>query len=486
MLSRLLKHTAVYGVGTASQSLLMFLLLPVYTRLLPQHEYGAFALLLGVLYLGDILFRGGVAYAYLTLAGHEQEPEARRRLGRSAWTLLLVQALAAFLLLLPVAPHLDRWVTGGSRHGVEIRLILLHLLLSTPVVAASVLLRSADRPKLVVALNLAQLAISCACGLGFVALLGRGVRGAFEGYVAGALAAGVPAAVMLLRRVGLGVDSRHRSELHRLGMSYALGQLLTLLFAYASRALLLALSSLRDVALYDLAHKIGMVVSLIVGPFSVTWTTGLFEVARSERPQQAFVGVFKGLMAALAWAGLGLSLFAREILLVLGGRAYQDAAPIVPLVVTAFVLSGAYSFFAMGPALKKSSSEMLGALAAGLAASALVNAALTPRLGLLGAASAALVASAAATVVMFRGAQRCYPLDYPWPAVLKLGVLYLGSIGLGMAATAASPLASAAARLLLFSSFPLQLLGVAFFDAHERASLRRLPLALLARRAEPA
>jgi O-antigen/teichoic acid export membrane protein len=482
VLRRLLGETAVYGVGTAAQSALTLLLLPVYTRVLGPEEYGVFALLLGALYVGEILFRAGVHFAFATLAGHETDDEARRRLARTTWTLLVLQAAGLLLVLLPAATGVSRLVTGGEAHAYAVRLIAVHLFLLTPQSVHLFLLRTERRPKRVVAFSLGQLALSLGGGLALVVGMGRGVAGAFEGQLLGSLAFGLPSAMYLLRRLGLGTDAACRRELYALGRSYAASHLATVALAYSGRFMLLAFATLHAVALYDVAYKIGMALTLVLAPFSMAWTTGLYDVARSERPHERFATVLKGLLAALCWAGVALGALAPEAVRVLGGGSYAGAVEIVPLVVTGFILSGAYTFLSMGPALKRSSKEVLVATASSLLASVALGLALVPRFGLVGAAAASLLSSIVLALVMYRGAQRCYPMTYPWGALVRLGALYAAMAG-AASALGEGPLY---ARVLLPLGFPVLLLGARVFEAHELQALRRLPQDLLSRRAEAA
>jgi O-antigen/teichoic acid export membrane protein len=480
LLARLAKDTAVYGFGVLAQSALLFLLLPVYTRVLSHEAYGAFALLMGLLYGGEILFRFGVHYAFLTLVPHEGDEEGRRRLGRTAWSLLVLQAAVLFLALLPLGPQLSRWLTGSIAYTGAVRLILAHLLFTTPTAVQMCLLRSAGRPRAVVGLNVAQLTLTFAISLGLVAGLQRGVQGAFEGYALGSLLFGLATSVHLVRNPGFGVDPEGRRELYRLGVSYTVAQLLLLCVAYSGRYLLRAFATLQDVALYDVAYKMGMLLTLLVGPFSVAWTSGLFDVARSERPQEAFASVFKYLMSGLAWAGLGINLFATEGILLLGGRPYVEAARVVPLVTTALVLSGACSFLGMGPALAKSSREIVTAAAWAVATGVGLCTLLIRPWGIWGAAIAALASALVQATSMLRGAQHCYRVAYPWGSMHKLVLLYCAGTALG-AAIAAPSYSSLVLRLTVLASFPLQLYVAAVFGRQELESLRRLPIALLSR-----
>ena len=228
-----------------------------------------------------------------------------------------------------------------------------------------------------------------------------------------------------------------------------------------------------------------MAASLSSLPFSVAWTSGLFDVARSEQPREGFATIFRYLMSLLAWVGLGLSLLAPEGIRLVGGSSYAAAARFVPLVATAFVLSGASAFLSMGPALAKSSREIVIAAAGALVTGLLVSSLLIPAWGLWGAAVAALASAVVQAAFMLRGAQRCYPIAYPWVAMSRLALAYAATGAVGLACVAPG-IASLLLRLALVLSFPAQLYLAAFFHRDELESLRRLPAVLLARGARAA
>ncbi len=474
VLDRLSQSTIVYGLGTVAQSALQFLLVPLYTRVLSKEEYGSFALLLSILAVGEIVFRAGLHFAYLTLLFHEAAGEDRRRLARTTWTALLLQAALLLGVLWPLAPMLARSLLGIAEHALSLKLVLLYLFVSTPTALMLSLLRGEERPTAFVLLNVGQLGLTLVANVVFVAVLRWGVTGAFLGYVASGVVFGAACAFRLVARLGFGLDARAGIGLLRLGTSYALANLLSQGFIYANRWLLAALGSLRDVALFDLGYRASMVVQLlVVSPFSVAWATGLFAVAASERPQETFARLMSYLVAILCFVALGVSLLAPEGVLVLGGRAYLPAATVVPWIATGYVFFGVYTFLTMGPALRKRSVEIVVATLTAVIVNIVINLALISRLGTTGAALASLASFGVLAWVMYLGAQRCYPVAYERRRLLSVGALY-GANLLAGAAVSSESVFSLFARAALVVSFPLQLRAISFFRPEEAAALGRL------------
>ena len=486
LVRNLSRHTIIYGIGSVAQSLIQFVLLPMYARVFTQEEYGVFALLGSLLAIGDIVFRSGLQFAFLTLYFHQPTDDDRRRLGRTAWSALVVQSAVLLLVLTLLGPLIARRFLGSEHYTGAVRLIFIYLFLATPTIVLTSVFRAVNRSVAFIAINVGQLAATLLANIVLVAMLRKGVTGALLGYALSAAVFGIASAVHLFRRFGFGIEEKYRRDVYRLGLSYALANILAQLLVYSNRWFLVAYTTLTDVAIYDLGYKVGMVLSLlVVAPFSVAWAGGLFAVAESGKPRETFANLFTYFLAILAWVALALDLFAREGILLAGGSRYAAALPIVPFIVTGYVLYGAYTFLTMGPALKKSSRELVATTLCALVTNALLNWLLIPRWGLMGAAVASLVSFGVLAGVMYLGAQRCYPVDYQFGRLAKLALLYTVNAVAGTLLSRGTPV-SLALRAVLVLSFPLQLQAVSFFASAEWAALRRLPRSLLPGGAEAA
>jgi O-antigen/teichoic acid export membrane protein len=471
--ARLARQAMIYGLGAMAQAGLSLLLLPLYTRVLPAEAVGAIALLMGLGYAGDVLARAGVNYAFLILAPHEEDGAEREAVTRTAWTLLAIHATAVAVAFVAAAPWLSWLVTGTPEHAGPVRLVAVQVLFSTPVSFMACILRTEGRAASVVRLAVSQLVLGFVASVLLVVVLGRGVQGALEGPALAALVVGSIAAQRLTRAPGLGIHPSHRAALYRLGLATLVAQCMTVGQAYAARWLLQAHATLREVAVFDVAYKTAFVLSLLIGPFSVAWTSGLFEVARGAQPHETFAKLLKYLLAVLCFLALALGLLAPEITAIVGGSAYAAAAPLVAVLASAFVLTGASVFMALGPALAKAAREPLATASAALAASVLLGLLLVPRFGLRGAAWATLGAATVQAAIALRGAQRHYAVAYPWAALATLAALYVACTAAG-----AWLVGSLVMRVVVLLSFPALLVVAGVLQRDDLALLRRLPAAI--------
>jgi O-antigen/teichoic acid export membrane protein len=462
----------VYGLGSVALTAIQVLLLPVYTRVFTREQYGGYSLLTTLMMVGEPLFRVGVPLAYVTLFFH-QDDDGRHRLAQSVWSALCLHAaVLAAVLVAWVA-----WLGPRPPAFVDSRGALLAIVAAlacgAPISALSSVLRGERRARGSVLLSLGQLVLTVALSLVFVVGLGWGVRGAFLGVAGGAAFFAGLAGVVLWRRFGFGVDWPLAHRAYAMGASYSVAYLLSLILVYSSRWFLAAGPGLRDVALYELAHKLGMVVSLlVVTPFAAGWAASAFVVAASSDASGAFGKILVGLMAVASWVALAAALFAREALVIVAGPAYAQAWRLVPWIGSAYVLYGAYVFLSMGPALRGSTREVVEATGLAAVANLAANALLVPRFGAIGAALALLFSFMVLAVAMYRHSHRFHPVDYAWARLGRLAVVYVASVLLGcLCVSEWAP--SMIARGVVLLAFPALLVAAGVLNRRELAERAR-------------
>ena len=229
------RSAAVYVLMAAVQRGIIFLLLPVYTRVLDPAAYGQLSVLLAIAALASILLSCGLDTAffrsYFALRG---DPERQQRFVTTVWVFLLVVPPAgAAVVTLGVAPLLAS-MQGLSPAVLAMAMAGAAIFVSATVVPLS-LLRAEERLRdfvvlsavtsvatagftliavvplhggvmgwliAVVAANLVTLAVA-------VRLIPLRLSGGFDrGLVAAALALGLPLVPHVLAHWGLGVSNR--------------------------------------------------------------------------------------------------------------------------------------------------------------------------------------------------------------------------------------------------------------------------------------
>jgi O-antigen/teichoic acid export membrane protein len=166
-----------------------------------------------------------------------------------------------------------------------------------------------------------------------------------------------------------------------------------------------------------LALAVGM---FSLAPLHMVWGARMYRAAREPDAPAVFGRVLTRLLAAFAFVGLGLCLFADEAVRLLGGAAYASAAAVIlPVVAACFcqaaaTLTDAAFYVRNRPGLK---------LVVTLATTAVMLALyflLIPPFGGMGAALATLGGFAFLAVCTWRVAGRLFPVVYEWRRLAAL------------------------------------------------------------------
>ena len=415
----LLRHSAFYLLARGVPGFVNFAALALFTRLLSPAAYGRYALLVASADLvGAVVFR----WLALSLLRFFAAYEERER--------LLGTLLTGFLLL--VAGVLT--LTGAA------------LVLSGPAVrpfvalGAALLLaqawfelnlegtRASLRPARYGLLTLARSLLFILSG-GLLVRLGYGAAGVAAGAVLAALLPTLFAA-SLWRGARPNADPALLRRLLRYGLPLTATFALSFVVNSSDRLLLGLLVSAEAAGLYAVGYDLAqgsltvlmMTVTLAAYPLVVKALEGGGVEAARERLEEHAVALF-----ALALpAASGLSLLAPNVVHVVLGSAFEDAAArLIPLIVVGALLAGVRAYYLD---LSFQLQENTRALLLVTAAAAFVNLGLNllwiPRFGPLGAAYATVAAYAVGLVASWR-LGRPFPLPLPRRDLAKVALAAL-------------------------------------------------------------
>jgi O-antigen/teichoic acid export membrane protein len=135
--------------------------------------------------------------------------------------------------------------------------------------------------------------------------------------------------------------------------------------------------------------------------------------------------IFRHFAAFALLLSLGLSVFAREILMVITTPEYYAASVVIPLLVPAVLLSGMY-IFAPGLGIAKKTGVIATINIGGAVLGVILNFALIPALGIQGAALATLLSSVTIFCTYMVYSQKVYFVPHSWN---QLGVAVLVTVG---------------------------------------------------------
>ncbi|MBU1177657.1 oligosaccharide flippase family protein [Patescibacteria group bacterium] len=476
-IKRLFKHSFIYLIGSALQSLIGFVLIPVYTRYLSPAEYGQLEILNTILLILNIVLSLGFASALLKVHERDcQEKEERRRLIGTMYIFVLPIASAVTLLLALGAKFFTGFVLEDASSVSWLYLILATNLVVIFLNLSFSVLRSKERSKTFTLLSLVKFTFILALNTFFVIKLQLGVMGILLGNLIAQTILAVIFLPTILRSLKFTFSRKYLRKLSIFGLAVIPASLAMWVMDLSDRYFLKYFTDFTEVGLYSLGYKVGFLVYiLLVYPFQLAWPKVSFAVASRQDCKEIYAKTLTYFALLGSLAALGLSLFGAQIIKLFADPEFHTAYQIIPLVAFSYVLYGLHFALVPGLHLKEKSKYyplMIG-IPAGL--NLLLNYFLVPLYGMQGAAVTTLICFILVVVLTYLITQQFYRVRYEWGRLAKLMMLVLVVLALKYYLNTSSlAWLDWLGNVLLLLVFVLGIWAIRFFTPEERNKIRSI------------
>ena len=473
-------HTIVYGLGSALQSALGFLLLPLYTTYFDSAAFGVLSIVQVVgTRAGSLFYFGASSALSRSYFDYPDGDERRRVVGTALWITVggaLVQVAFGALAGSP----LSIWLFGDDRYATAIVLALVGSALAFVNQLFFQLLRFRRQSTRVVVVNLISLVATVAIIWWLVARTQLGIVAPLAGT---ALAQGLLLVVLAIlsrgdlslrwSRVELGPQVRLGLAAVGLGLTYYV-------LDSVDRFLLGKLGTLADVGVYSVGYKIGMVIHLFfIAPFSQIWSPMRMENRTQDDAADLFTHVLTYFVLVGLFITVSISLVAPEIVRAFARRPeYSPGWRVVPIVMLAHLCYGAINIVDYGLWVARKNHLAIGVFVAAIALNVGLNVVLIPRWGYMAAAIVTLVSYAFLLVAVFALADRYFSMRIEPRVWMVLALAIVAMVAGGLVGDQGST--ALVVRIVIFAALPVACY-FAVLHRYERDAFQRVAATLLGR-----
>ena len=474
---RLGTDTAIYGISTVVGRFLSFLLVPFYTNVIRPGEYGIVANVYSIIAFLNVVWVYGMESAYFKYSSTGEIGSPRQNfstpfLSLCVTSILLSGAMAA------LSPSVGAWMAIPAGHSVIVLYTAGILLLDTIAVVPFASLRMERRPLLFASLKVLNIAVNVGCNLVLLLVFHAGVEGIFlSGLIASAVTLLTLVPTILRQFTPEFSGSLYRALL-RFGLPYVPAGLASIVIQVIDRPIMLLLTSLAVVGVYQANYRLGIFMMLIVSMYDYAWRPFFLSHASEPGAKELFARALTYCVAGMTAVFLAVSMFIGDVVrLRIFGRYiihpdYWGGMSIVPVVLLAYMFLGVYNNLVAGVYIEKKTQRLPAITLAGAMVNIAANFLLIPVMGMMGGALATLLAYAVMAIALYVDVQRFYPVRYEWGRIARLalitGVTYL----LFRVVDAGAYHIAWKFFLLLF--FCMTLYATRFFIPEELVALRRL------------
>lgn len=222
-----------------------------------------------------------------------------------------------------------------------------------------------------------------------------------------------------------------------------------------------------ELGYYAIANKMANLVHVAMAPVYMAWTPLALAMQHEPDAKRRYISVSRYLVAGVMCIGLGVGLFATEILIILTRPAYLPAAPYVGFLTYVPILSGFGVVLSTGAMMGKQLLSMSGSVAIGAVINLGLNFLLIPRFGVWGATASTVISYAAIQIILYLWVQRQYPIDYPTGRMVSALALTLVILIIGLDVPPLYFPLRIALKLALYLLFPAGLLVLRLIEWRE-------------------
>ena len=444
MLEKLAKQTAVYGISTIVVRFLSYLLTPYYTRVFGQETYGVVTDIYALIPLALTLLTMGMESSYFRFSAKAEEAggevkAAKRRLFATTWGVTSLAAAVFFLATAffrdGIARMMGEAYVAHPEYVVWVGLIILFDVWACIPFSR---LREQGRAMTFVGLKAMNVVLDVVLAFGF------GAAGLFASDfgVGWVFVANLIASVVTWLAI-LGTADRTVPKIN--------WALLAAIFAYSLPLLvgglagtanefidrqmikyLVPAGAMAQLGVYGAITKIAVVMMLFTQMYRLAAEPFFLADYRKSDFVAMNAAAMKYYVMASMFIFLGIALF-KDLFSLIVGADFREGIFILPVVLGANVLSGVWLNLSFWYKREERTQLAVWVTFTGLFFTVVMNVALVPALGYVGAAWARLASEAAMVGVSYWLNRRYYPTPYDLRRIgeyvaLGLGVFFASAV----------------------------------------------------------
>jgi O-antigen/teichoic acid export membrane protein len=380
--------TSAYALAVAVAPLTALLTTPVLARYLGPSGFGMIDVFVALLTVASIVaFIGMDSAAARSYFSHPpEETDKRRKVLATAVRATAVTSILVAVGLLPVVLIVGQWVTTPDYASTAIAAVAALPLTNVQVIGREIF-RLMNRKRWYALSTLVSAGGGAFIGIALVAL-GAGPAGYFLGLGAGAAAALAGTFVSERRIVAAPLDRAELAAMLRFGLPLVPASVSVWALFLIDRMLVAAFQGSHDVGLYSLANKATSPILFGAQALIAAWLPFALRLHASAPHYEPHVRgqTLTYVAAFVGTAVAALTLFARPVVILLGGDDFAAAAAAVPALALAWAAYTASVVLATPFSLERRTG--LASIVASISAcvNIALNLVLIPRFGFEGAA----------------------------------------------------------------------------------------------------
>lgn len=432
-LKHLLKHSGIYGFGTAIGQVIGFLLLPLYTRFLTPADYGLLSLIEITTGLIGIVVGIGISES-LSRFYYDYHTEKERNVVIT--TAYGISALAICIAIPPClisARYLSLYLFHTMEHQYIILIALISLLAGFHVDIGLTVLRIKAKSIIYVIISMINMVLLISLNIYFIAIAHLGIVGFFYSAIITRIANLFMLTIPILIRASLKFSPGLAAKMVTFSFPLIFSNIFRVMTNESDKYFINYFFSPFETGLYSISQKIGTSIHMLITlSFLQAYLPRRFEIMKNHDAGKTYASILEYYMLILCTIGLALSLFAPEVMRVMTTEKFYSAARYIPFVALSMIIFGMKYHFELGILIEKKTKYIAYINGVSSIINVFLNWLLIPGYGIWGAVVAINASYSIVTILNYLVSQRLYYINFDLFKVVKIllicCLIYLASI----------------------------------------------------------
>jgi O-antigen/teichoic acid export membrane protein len=419
-LIRMFRQSFVYTIGSLASPLMGIFMVPIYTRVFAPEDYGIIDLIqITVVFVSVALIMGmdnATGRYYLD----KNNVKDKKVIAATALIFRAAILLTASIILALFSESISKLLFRSGQQSQFLVLAFIAIPFDHCFTLCLNMLRYEFRSISYTLLSVGKLVGKISLIILFVVFLKWGIGGVFSAALISSIVFMITVLIVTHKYFSLTFSLARLRQLLHYGLPLVPHGFTVYLIQNCSRYFLAHYGTLEEVGLYAVSAKLATLISFVFLGVGAALDPYIYSSYHEEETRRMYLKTTNYLIAGSVVAVLGLSLFAREILLIFTTSKYMGARAITPFL--AAYVAFFYLGFQMSQGIHIARKTIYFTIISVITAviTIVLNLILVPLYGMMGAAVATLGGSMVWCVLLVQRSQVYYHVEYRYGAFIIL------------------------------------------------------------------
>ncbi len=471
---KLIRLSAIYGLGTLSTKLAGFVLIPLYTRSFSVSQFGILGLLevsaaVVISFFGFSLYSGFFRWYWDKSAEHKKES-----LFFTVTVFQIGVVVVAYFAALPFLRNFSELILDSPDYTYLLRLMLISSLMQIVLLMPNTLLRLQEKPWLFTFANLLQLVFSLSVTVYYIVYQHAGIEGIYYGQIAGSIAFASVLVRYSIRNMKYSFETAMLREILVYCFPLFMSGVALVMLNVTDRYSIKVLGNMADVGLYAYGFKLANVLNVfLITSVNYAIQPMIYRMMNNPGNKSFYAKLLTYYTYGTMIFALAMMVFGMEITKLFAKRVeYYDAWYIFPFIVYSIVFGMMKDVATTGLSISKKTKIIAVTVIITAVLNLILNIVLIRLFGNQGAALSKMLSMFVFFALTFYFAQKIYPIPYEMKRIAIMlftaAVLY----GISLLFNSWSVVLRLALKSILIVSYPFVLYLFGFYEQVELENIR--------------